>query len=227
MSPEQLYAEWKRKPHIGCQFARLIARSPAEHGQLVERLPCDGTANEVAVRIADRIAALIPVPEVTASAILLPELDSLRRLTEVMLALDGQPGWTVARVPLDNFPTAEMVAIRIAKQIPFQGASCPSEALVFGPFEEFPNTRQAPLSAFELFVGVPMDHDPKAPEVPTTKANFAHMRLQYPSEETHQKMWDASMAGRTKSLGGDDSRAKAKNSFVIPAALARELGCMP
>jgi hypothetical protein len=40
------------------------------------------------------------------------------------------------------------------------------------------------------------------------------------------KVWEQSVKGRLASLGGEDSRAKAKISFVIPQALAKQLGCL-
>src|SRR5262249_49743225 len=103
----------------------------------------------------------------------------------------------------------------------------PSEALVLGNFDGFPATRRAPVTALEIFVGVPRAMDPKTGE-PSKKANLAHVELVLPTSDAAQNMWDKSVEGRLTSLGGvDDVRAKAKVAFVVSSALAESLGCAP
>jgi hypothetical protein len=72
-----------------------------------------------------------------------------------------------------------------------------------------------------------MTNDPKTGN-PTTRANLAHMRLPMHLPTAIGIMWKQSESGRKKSLGNkEDSRAKAKISFVIPKSLAQKLGCEP
>lgn len=109
----------------------------------------------------------------------------------------------------------------------FGSSSCPSEALVLGPFEEFPPTRRAPCVGFEIYVGEPRPLDPKTNQ-PTSKANLAHIEMYLPTHSAFENMWEKTRVRRLASLGGvDDKRAKAKVSFVISPALADELGCSP
>lgn len=100
---------------------------------------------------------------------------------------------------------------------------------MLGDFACFPNTRRAPVTAMELFVGEPLGYDPKTRVPgPVTRANLAHLEVYFATEGARLKAWDDSAAGRTQSLGGiDDPRAKARVTFVIPMDMADALGCAP
>jgi hypothetical protein len=78
----------------------------------------------------------------------------------------------------------------------------------------------------ELFVGDPMLSDPKYNR-PTVQANLAHMQLNLPTRKAFDNMWENSRKGRLASLGAEDSRAKAKVSFVITPDMARTNKVMP
>jgi hypothetical protein len=131
-------------------------------------------------------------------------------------------------------PNADMVTVAILRELPLDDETRLSEALVLGPFAEFPPTRQSPVTALELFVGVPLRQDPKT-HAPTNRANLAHIDLLDRdiicvdlTPPAIDAMWTRSKEGRYRSLGGvEDNRAKARVSFVIPASLAHELECAP
>jgi hypothetical protein len=202
----------------------MIAGHPSRFGQKVECILNEGLPVALAVEIATRVDAAIGDPEVGAAAILLPQILALDAAAKVFLALIGQVGWTVTTSILQDPPAGEMVAVHVVRAIPFGRSSCPSEALVLGPFPEFPPTRRAPVTAIELYVGKPLANDPKSGDA-TTKANLAHMAMPQLNEMAFKKTWNKSVEGRTRSLGGNDSRAKAKISFVIPKVLADQLRC--
>jgi len=211
---------------VGCLFARLIARRPQDYTQTIQIVSGAGTPKRVSGNIARRFTRLVADKNVTAGALLLPEVKTLQSLTEITLQLSAQPGWTVSTSTLTNYPAQELVAVHIVRAIPFGTTECPSEALVLGPFDEFPKTRRSPVTAIEMYVGEPLTHDPKT-GVPTTKANLAHISLPVDTQPMRDKLWKGSILGRLKSLGGEDSRAKAKVSFVIPKKMATDLGCAP
>ncbi len=172
-----------------------------------------------------QVRSFIQDPAVSAAVILFTDRPSLEVLARAMLELGGRPGWTVTPSPLENNAVGNMIALRVARAIPFGDTFCPSEALVLGPFAEFPPTRRAPIAAFEIYVGVPREFDPKTGD-PTTKANLAHMEMNLPTHAAFENMWSISIAGRLKSLGDkEDNRAKAKITLVIPLPLAQQLGC--
>lgn len=231
MSASSDYLQWRRGPPIGCVFARLMSTRPHDFGQMVEEIP--GRAPfEVADVIAARTDECLSDPQVLAAAFVLTGIDTLDQLTDMALALAQSPNWFLSTAKLEPPPNLDLVTVRIVRDIPFGEKTCPSEALIMGPYDEFPNTRRAPATAFEIFVGEPAPQDPKTHR-PTTKANFAHIDLRDRelikrdfTQEAIDSMWARSRIGRSESLGGiKDNRAKAKVSFVIPTALAAEKGC--
>lgn len=227
MSLATEYLAWRRLPAVGCVFARLVAVHPANYDQVIEVEPSDAAPDLVAGLVAGRIDRLVSDAGVSAGVILLPGLDTMEKITRMSLALDGKLHWHVTTTALQNPPNGPMVAMHITRDIPFGDQSRPSEVLFLGPFPEFPATRRAPLTALEMYVGVPRQTDPKTGQ-PTAKANLAHLPLNIPTQTAFDTTWDNSVKGRLLSLGGtEDSRAKAKVSFAIPLALAEAVGCAP
>ncbi|TXH36743.1 MAG: hypothetical protein E6Q98_09790 [Rhodospirillaceae bacterium] len=210
-------------------FARIMSRHPERFKQKVEVVPAHGSPTVIAGALAARIDVALADPNVTASTLIVPAIDRIATLAETALQLGELPKWSVEPMFLDNTPIGKMVGLRIARNIPFGATECPSELLVLGPFDVFPATRRAPVTAFEFFVGEPMPFDPKM-GTPITKANLAHMELDASIIDIN-KVWGKSVQGRRSSLGlGDgeeDARAKAKVAFAISPDLARQLGCEP
>jgi hypothetical protein len=225
------YLTWRYGPAISCVFARLIAKRPRDYGQMVEEIPSRGTPMQIAATIAGRIDRFVSDEALAAAALLMPGITTLEKLTQVALALRTHQGWLVSFSAVEDSRWGDLIAVRMAREIPFGEATLPSEALVLGPFPEFPPTRRSPMPALEIYVGEPMTHDPKTHE-PSTKANLAHMDLGPDIEiGTIEGMWEASGRARLHELnltpGLEDNRAKAKVSFVIPGSLAERLGCTP
>lgn len=225
-TPLERYRSWLlKRSDVGCVFARFMAANPARFGQVAETIVgADATA--MAIDIAQRIDRLVADPAVAAATLLFPEETTLEDLVNVALALDGQPGWHVTRTTLPGTSIGDAVAFGMVRDIPFQGAPCPSEALVLGPFDEFPETRRAPVTVLEIFVGVPPAQTPSG--APRTKANLADVDVAPVATGVFQSMWRNSVTGRRRSLNGvEDGRAKAKVAFVVPMTLATSLGCAP
>lgn len=224
--PLERYREWKRKNNaVGCVFARLMAVDPARYGYRDELVNGNDPAS-VADVIADRVAAAVADPSVNALALVLEQITGLSTLVEVTLALANKVQWQVSRSLLLGTPIGDTVAFHVARQIPFAGASCPSEVLVLGPFPNaFPNTRCAPVTALEIYVGDPPPTD--FMDKPTSKGHLALVNVSLPPK-THQRMAQQTRTMRLDSLGGiDDARAKAKVAFSVPLPLATSLGCVP
>jgi hypothetical protein len=165
--------------------------------------------------------------ETVVGAVLVPRVSTLADAARTFLALRDQEGWEVATSLIPPPPAGDWVAMNITRTIPFGTTTCPSEALVAGPFEDFPPTRRAPILAIELYVGEPRPFDPKTSTIPTTKANVAHVEMNLPTHRAFREIWRRSEIGRRASLGGDDNRAKAKVSFLLTRDLAEQLGCLP
>lgn len=229
MSAKSEYLDWRKQSAVGCVFARLMATRPNGFGQRIEVISARGNPVRVAASIAKRVDLLLADKKASIATLLLPDITTLAKLASVALELRAHPHWHVTTTALRGAPIANLVAVHVTRDIPFENTACPSEALMMGPFQEFPPTRRAPITALELFVGPPLPRDPKTHK-PTTKANLAHADLTDTELDSAQidVMWESSRVARLKSLGGrEDDRAKAKVSFVIPAVLARRLGCEP
>lgn len=225
MSPEKKYLKWRQGPSVGCLYARKIASKPSRFGQSIVRVSSTGPVAGVAKKIARAVANLIADGNSSAALLLFPELKSLERTARIMLALDAEPEWAVK--PLSVTPPPKgFVALNITRSIRFGEKTCPSEALVLGNFPKFPPTRRAPVTALEVFIGEPRPFGP-LDDVPTQKANLAHIELGLPTHEMFLKMWTGSEIGRARELGGTDNRAKAKASLIVPSTLASRLGCVP
>lgn len=224
--PLDRYRLWKSKnPDVGCVFARYMAMKPGEFGQR-EAVITGRNASAVAADIDGRITEFVDDPSAVAGTLVLPDLKTLADVVGVALALDGKGEWKVTRSLLEGTPGGDVVAFNVVRHVPMGDTICPSEALLLGPFKNFPNTRRAPVTALEMFVGIPPTH--KHSGEPTTKVHLADVPLQYPAPAVFNTMWESTRNARRKSLGGvDDARAKAKVTFCIPIALATKMGCMP
>jgi len=226
----ELYRAWKNKnKSVGCVFARLlaVAKSQGRFGYRAEQVEGSNAralATEVDQRVTDGIAA----QGVNGLALVLPGVGSLNLLVDVVSELSGKEEWAMERSLLLATPVGEAVAFRISRAIPFEEGTIQSEMLVLGPFpQEFPNTRCAPVTAFEIYVGVP------PPPVdfmgtPTKKGHLALIKIDHLNQEAIQNLAKETKAIRLESLGGiDDPRAKAKVSFSVPMSVASALGCVP
>ena len=225
MSAEDDYLKWRRGEAIGCFFARSItAKKPANFGQIIETIDDTLAATDLAKRIAEVVEKGVANAKVVAMAILMPKVGSLDLLTETAIELGKIDKWAVTPLALAATPAGNLIGFQITRQLPFENGELPSEALVLGPFPEcFPETRRAPVTAMEIFVGKPMLLDPKSQE-PSTKANVAHMEMNM-LPDAFEIMWKLSEEGRTQSLGRKvDARAKAKIAFVVPPEIAAKFG---
>ena len=223
------YNDWKRlQLDVGCVFARQIAFNPSRVGQSVEVIGASSSPARIAASLDQRVSKLVAVPSVSAAAMIMPGLTSLADLLKMAVALRSKAGWNITMTELNNSKIGSALAVSITREIPAEGgAAIPSEALVLGPFNEFPLTRRAPSVAMEIYVGKPRVLDPKTNQ-PVTKANLAHIDMRLPTDNAFKMMWDRSVTGRLISLGGaEDSRAKAKIAFVVPQSLAESFGYWP
>jgi hypothetical protein len=235
------YLDWRLKADVGCTFARLMASKGkrSSYGQHAEALRAKTIAT-LAKRIDSRVTTHINLPATRLVTLVLPDVKHLPSVLVLAQELGKLPKWTVTPRQLEKTSkNASCVAISLARQIPFGLAECPSEALILGPFPEFPKTRRSPVTALEIFVGEPRPTDPKT-GLPTTKANLAHIEVSLPTQEAFDNMWHQSKRGRRTSLGInlgtevdevpkplDDLRAKAKVTFAVPSGIARTHGFKP
>lgn len=224
--PLERYRAWKHKnAAVGCVFARYMAATPHDGGQ--HAVVVNGSDPAVlAASIDALVTADVADPNIQGIAMVFPDVTDLEVIARTALALESYAGWHVARRLLAATPAGDVIVFNVVREVRrADGVPVPSEALVLGPFEGFPNTRQAPVAAMEVFVGTPPTHQPNGSE--TKKAHLADVRLQLPAAGVFERMWNQSKQARLDSLGFDDDRARAKVTFVIPFALAQSIGCVP
>jgi len=229
--PATKYLEWKRtKNDVACRFARYLAINPTQFGQRLEVVKgADGAA--LAGEIDTLVTTFIADPDAVAVTLVLPDVTKARTLVDLALDLSKRDGWTVKRWALARTRGGAMVAFGVARDVQLAtGRSVPSEALVLGPIRGFPATRKAPITALEMFVGVPpeLNRDGK----PADKANLADVNVIPPlAQAHHDHMWTSTQRVRKEILGEThgkvDLRAKAKVAFVVSAKLAQSMGCAP
>lgn len=232
-TPAGDYRNWKRSSlAVGCVFARLLANREYEHGQKIVTVGASTTPERIATSVANQVSKLLQDSDVTAACVLLPKVTELRLLVRAMMALGDKPDWVMSKAMMHHPPVGDLVALGLTRNIPSPHyGTLPSEALVFGDFDIFPATRRAPVVALELFVGVPLEFDPKDDVTLASKANLAHILTPSLTASARANMLALSGKARKASLqlAEDqlDLRAKAKVSLVVPLDVARELDCVP
>src|SRR6266851_4655570 len=113
MSAESEYLDWRRQPHVGCVFARLLAARHKDYPQHIETVPTGRAPDRIAADIAQRIDALVVDPGVTAATLLFPDVESLEHTAKIMLALGTLPQWSVTTNTLQPPPGRPMVTVHI------------------------------------------------------------------------------------------------------------------
>jgi hypothetical protein len=148
------YREWRKLNRaVGCMFARVMAVNPRLHGQVFEAIPALDTPENVAKIVALRVGALAADKGAAAAALVLPSLTNLEQTARMVLALGNEPMWNVTPSLLENEVVGTLIALRVIRHIPFGETTCPSEALMLGPFDIFAPTRRSPITVIEIFVG--------------------------------------------------------------------------
>jgi hypothetical protein len=206
-----------------------MAAKPKNFGQRVEVVRANSD-DAIAAEIESVVSSSVLDPSTAAAAIILPDLRDLTTLVGVAMALEKDHSWLAPRATVFGTRGGDVVTFGLSRAIPIVGgltATIPSEALVLGDFPDFPETRRAPVTALEIFVGMPPVTDPKTKK-PPARANLAHVDIKTVGDGVHANMWKKSISGRLASLqNNDDPRAKARVAFVVPLSLAKTLGCAP
>jgi hypothetical protein len=217
MSAESDYLEWRKKPQVGCVFARLLASRYSDYPQHIQTVPTGRSPERIAADVAQRIEALVANPDVTATTLLFPDVESLEHTAQIMLAFDRHA--TASTWDTDGNGSHREANPFWRRNLSLRGAN---SGTISGVSAD-------PASSDHGLRNVRRRTSHGGPEDwgAHTKANLAHIEMNLPSHNAFETMWKKTIEGRKRSLGGDDNRAKAKISFVIPLGMARRLGCAP
>lgn len=217
---ETIYRNWQCQGQLACRFAQRMASDPAsfhlktyiahttESGEL---LPSELEAISKAFKDA------CEDQDIEAITILFPVIESPESLLKLLHNLSKIPGWEIAGHlnPSDRFDRI-YVGIHVSVS-----DSAFAEGLGFGPYEFLPFTRRSPIVALELRTKL---EQPKKSSLPVQKPDRLHLagiKLNW-KPDAIERVLERTEKARRDYLGGDDSAAKAKVAFAIPADLWRQ-----
>lgn len=227
-SPKQKYVDWKRKnADVGCLFARYLANKPEVDGFSIVEIQSGANARNLASSLNRIVSQAVADPKMMALTIVIPNMTDLEVIFSAALMLSEMDRWNCSYAPIEHASGDGLSSVQLTFDLEREdGELIPSEGLLLGPFTEFPNTRRAPVAAFEIYVGKPKTLDAVSKK-PTDRANLAHIDSRPLTEEMANRMVANTVASRRKSLGladgEDDKRAKAKVSFVVPQQVVENM----
>lgn len=208
----EIFRDWQRRPQVACVFARLIAKNPSAYDVQWEVLTARAEP-ETARQIATRVRKLTDdvIREKEAIAIVIPRLTSAAALASFCKSLGTEPGWQI-QATLNPSDKLSRVYVRLLLLL---SPDVEAEVLGLGPFDFLPPTRRAPITALQIrtkAVG--------AKERGRRSRKKAHLaEIQWPPSQSkrYDDFWKATAQQRVAILGGDDSAARARVTFAIPA----------
>lgn len=210
---DETFHDWVKQGATGCVFAQRRSMSP-DHAQWLgirvnsppEQRELDGLQS-VLEAASDPQAILLAFPEAV----------TLESVGELVSAFHEHPAWACETVPKNAVQPDGFQEVGIRWLLPH--SKYRSEAIGFGPFEEFPVTRQAPVTALAF-----RTHPPTEPE----KDNRVHL-AQMPFDDRESEDWEKFWK-RTQELRSDllndvlEHAARARVTWRLPESIAAVAG---
>ena len=197
---------WVAQGATGCVFAQRRARDPeaAQWLGVVLNSPPEG-------KDLDGLQSILQAAS-DAQAILLvfPSATTIEQVESIVEACHEHPAWFCEVIPKkDGVDHDEYVEVGIRWLLP--NTRYRSEAIGFGPFEEFPVTRRAPVTALALRTHPPMVREPEG------RVHLAQMPYDAREAAGPDWFWKRTGEQRTDYLAGKlEHAAKAKVTFRLP-----------
>ncbi|MDQ3098260.1 MAG: hypothetical protein M3Q44_00750 [bacterium] len=212
----QVQRHWHSRGQNGCVFAQAIAANAPDRGWV------GAVVNQPVIKIAEpeqlqaieaKIQAAIADPETQVQSLLFPQVTSEQDLVDLVRAVSQVPSVYIARQGhYDEFST---VALRIA----INEDQVLSWLMGFGPFEFFPNTRQAPVTEIAIRVKPKPDEIFHRLNQDREAAHLADTPI-YMEERVAEGLWQATYERTRNILGGEpDMFSAAKVTFSVPRRL--------
>lgn len=212
---EAVYRHWQTKPQLACVFARKMVARPADYGFRTHVLPGGATVDgseELARETARLVKIACEDEAVEAVSIVAPEVDSADALVGFCMALGQFSGWTHRAIanPSDRLG-------RVHVELKYElDANVLSEVLGFAPLDFLPLTRRAPFTGIELRAKAGGALRVKKGPSQRRKVHLAAMSFR-PEDGDFLETWTRTEQARVDVLGGDDSAARARITYAIPA----------
>ena len=216
---EAVYLDWLLRPQVGCVFAQLLARPvhrTAMRTEVIRGTSGLGGTKELASTIGHLVEESIEEASIESLSVLMPQVTSVEKLTQLVWELGHQDNWTIE---LESLWQRRLVRIGLRVKI---AEGVLAETLGMGPFEILPATRRCPITTLEIRT------KPKgAVKSPTpNKHRAAHLayipienRILKPAEyRIRSKKFTPALRKRILGKRGD-SRAKAAVTYSVPVAI--------
>ena len=212
-----VYLDWLKRGQVGCIFAQLFGRLRNRKGlrTVVLLTSGDQSPSEIANKIDSLVDDSLNSAGVDAISVLLPSIRDIEALTHLLENLSTLEKWALElETPWRN----NMVKIGLRR---YFSEDIWAEILGLGPFQFLPPTRQSPITSLELRTS-----PERAPKSKTNRSMRAVHLAQlltddFLTPDQHRDLFKKWTPGwKARILGGArDSRAKAKVTFTVPAAI--------
>ena len=211
---------WHGRAQHACRFAQLMGKFPGAHGWatlVVSEKDETSWPDEIWDGIRARIQEALADERTQALSIFAPGVLTGPGLVRLLRDLKDKAGWSMTEARPPAYP--EMLTIGLRLSLPTEPAVA-SWAVGFGPFSFLPLTRQAPFTEI-AFATKPKPEKPRSHRLSKDRsvAHLADIPINIP-DKTFETWWPDTQKGKKIILGGaDDSIAKAKVTYAVPATL--------
>lgn len=205
-----IFQAWVQQGATGCRFAQHRARhaDAAQWLSIVVPVPLTTDVVNELQRILESAA------DAQAVQLLFPTAKTIESLASIVACLARHPGWAFLEIEHDP-PAEDDTSVLIGLRWNVPNSVYKSEVLAFGPFDDQPFTRQAPVTTLTLRTHPPAKLDPDG------RVHLAQMPL-FEREAGAQKdyFWRSSGERKRDLLNGELLHsARARVSCRLPRHL--------
>lgn len=214
-----VYRDWQNQGQLACQFARTLAADPGTYGltaQVISGRLKGPSPHQIVDKVDRAVKRAIDKAGVESLAIIFPCLVDPLTIASLCALLGERDGWELSerRNPSDRLSRVYLsLKVKVGHQVV-------SEALGFAPFMFMPVTRRAPFVTIELRTKEGR-RSPKLDSFFPDRPGRVHLAGLDAEFTDLPRLAAETERMRLELLGGDDSAAKARVTFPIPAAIWR------
>ena len=210
---DEIFHSWVQQGATGCVFAQRRSKAPDQAQWLGIRMNSPPEQREL-----DGLQSLLEAASDPQAVLLtFPEALTLESVGELVSAFYEHPAWECEIVPRKEVESDGFHEVGIRWLLP--QSKYRSEALGFGSFEEFPVTRQAPVTAMAL-----RTHPPTVPEK-DNRVHLAQMPYDDRESENPDMYWDRTRKLRSDLLNDSlEHAARARVTWRLPEQIVAAAG---
>lgn len=218
VAPEIMF-KWARGGQLGCHFAQIMARQPAEYGWWSVMLRGLHHGADLNTRLAPILQQAAANHDALQLVFPERELNTVAGVVTLINELCDDSAWYWEEIPLEDGASQDEVLLGLRWRIP--GTQCASWVLGFADLPTMPFTRRAPFLALIMRT----KPAPAGDEVPT-RAHLAHMDHKL-DKASHDSIWAKTEQTKALLIGDEmPHAARAKVTFCLPRRSLKRL-CDP